>query len=157
MHLPDLYLSSHKLLLKAELYVKVSECVSVLLEDRLFQTQLAAPRHDGHLVFHVETHQVADTQKHLITGPHLGTQKHKTGSHVAFLFYPCTLRWKQTPPLYLSMRINQQQVTHNVSLHPTEDVLTRGRAALSDQEIPAAGEEGLRLLTSQPGMKDAKF
>lgn len=63
----------------------------------------------------------------------------------------------KNPQLYLSVRINQQQVTHNVSLHPTEDVLTRGRAALSDQEIPTAGEEGLRLLTSQPGMRGAKL
>lgn len=82
-------------------------CVSVLLEDRLFQTQLAAPRHDGHLVFHVEAHQVADTQKDLITGPHLGTQKHQTGSHVAFLFYPCTLLWKQTPPPALPVHAHQ--------------------------------------------------
>lgn len=41
------------------------------LQDWLLQTQLTASSHDGPLVFHVEAHQVADTQKHLITGPHL--------------------------------------------------------------------------------------
>lgn len=51
-------------------------CVLVSLQDWLFQTQLAAPRHDGHLVLHVETHQVTNAQEHLITGPHLLTQRH---------------------------------------------------------------------------------
>lgn len=50
------------------------ECVSVNLQDWLFQMQLAVPRNDGHLVLHVETYQVSHTQKHLITGPHLVTQ-----------------------------------------------------------------------------------
>lgn len=53
-----------------------------------------------------------------------------------------------TPQLYLSMRINQQQVAHAASLHTTEYILSRGRAALSDQEIPTTGEEWLRLLSS---------
>lgn len=43
----------------------------VCLQDWLFQAQLAASRNNGHLILHVESHQVANTQKHLITGPHL--------------------------------------------------------------------------------------
>lgn len=39
------------------------------------------------------------------------------------------------------MWINQQQVAHGGSLHTAEYILTRGRAALSDQEIPTTGEE----------------
>lgn len=49
---------------------------------------------------------------------------------------------------YLSMGVNQQQVAHRGSLHATEDVLTGGRAALSDQEIPTTGEERLCLLSA---------
>lgn len=58
-------------------------CVLVSLQDWLFQTQLAASRHDGHLVLHVETHQVTNAQEHLITGPHLLTQRH-TGNGITY-------------------------------------------------------------------------
>lgn len=58
----------------------------------------------------------------------------------------------QTPHPYLSVGIDQQQVPHGGSLHPTEDVLTGGRAALSDQEIPTAGEKWLGLLSPYPGV-----
>ena len=52
-------------------------CVLVSLEDWLLQTQLAASGHDGHLVLHVETHQVTNAQKHLITCSHLLAQKQR--------------------------------------------------------------------------------
>lgn len=57
---------------------------------------------------------------------------------------------------YLPVWIHQQQMSHSGSLHPTKDVLTRGRAAFSDQEIPAAGEERLCLFSVQPGNEIAK-
>lgn len=58
--------------------------------------------------------------------------------------------------LYLSMCVYQQQVACSAALHPAEDVLTRGRAALSDQEVTAAGEQGLCLLSSQPGTQGSQ-
>lgn len=51
-------------------------CVSFFV-NWLFQTQLSTSRHDGHLVFHVETHQMTDAQKQLIAGPCLLTGKHR--------------------------------------------------------------------------------
>lgn len=104
----------------------------------------------------------APSGRHSERPDHGSAPGHTKNTKQAHMWPSCSTRARSSesnPPhqLYLSMRINQQQVTHNVSLHPTEDVLTRGWAALSDQEIPAAGEEGLRLLTSQPGMKDAKL
>lgn len=54
------------------------------------------------------------------------------------------------------MCVDQQQVAHSAPLHPAEDVLTGGRAALSHQEVAAAGEQGLRLLSSQPGSQGSQ-
>lgn len=58
----------------------------VCLQDRLFQAQLAASGNNGHLILHVESHQVANTQKHLITGPHL-VNKWKICLKVAFFLF----------------------------------------------------------------------
>lgn len=133
-------------------------CVLMSLQDWLFQTQLAASRHDGHLVLHVETHQVTDTQKHLIAGPHLVTQTVRIYKlkPAAVLRSTCMRVLNPALQLYLSVWIDQQQVAHGGSLHTTEDILTRGGAALPDQEIPAAGEERLCLLSPQPAMKDTE-
>ena len=73
---------------------------------------------------------------------------------VVISWHACMCTCNTTPQLYLSMWINQQHVTHGGSLHTTEDILTRSRAALSDQEIPATGEEWLRLLSSYPVMEN---
>lgn len=58
--------------------------------------------------------------------------------------------------LHLSACVDQQQVAHCAPLHPAEDVLPGGRAALSHQEVTAAGEQGLRLLASQPGAEGSQ-
>lgn len=73
--------SAPKKLLVWWIYQFQSRMCVLVLHDGLLQEQLAAPRHDGQLVLHVETHQVADTQEHLIMGPHLHThmQKHTCG------------------------------------------------------------------------------
>lgn len=79
------------------------------------------------------------------------TKTHRQRDHIRMVViscHSCMCTCNPTPRLYLSMWINQQHVTHGGSLHTTEDILTRGRAALSDQEIPTTGEEWLRLLSS---------
>lgn len=85
------------------------------------------------------------------------TKTHRQRDHIRMVViscHSCMCTCNPTPRLYLSMWINQQHVTHGGSLHTTEDILTRGRAALSDQEIPTTGEEWLRLLSSYPVMKN---
>lgn len=54
------------------------------------------------------------------------------------------------------MCVDQQQVACCAPLHPAEDVLTGGWAALSHQEVTAAGEQGLCLLSSQPGTEGSQ-
>lgn len=58
--------------------------------------------------------------------------------------------------LHLSMCVDQQQVACCAPLHPAEDVLTGGWAALSHQEVTAAGQQGLCLLSSQPGTEGSQ-
>lgn len=124
-------------------------CVSFFV-NWLFQTQLSASRHDGHLVFHVETHQMTDTQKQLIAGPRLLAGKHRqTELNRVDSCTPRVCSYEsQAQQLYLSVCINQQQVAHCASFHATEYIVTRGWAALSDQEISTTGEEGLCLLST---------
>lgn len=79
-------------------------CV-LMLQDGLLQEQLAAPRHDGQLVLHVEMHQMADTQEHLIMGPHLHTHTH---THTVALHVTSSPSVRPVPtPQALPVRVHQ--------------------------------------------------
>lgn len=90
------------------------------------------------------THLTIETQKII-------NDKLKNCHHSLFTVITCSIS-----NTYLPVRINQQYVSHTPSLHTAENVLTRGRAALSDQEIPAAGEKGLCLFSAHPEIKGRK-
>lgn len=47
------------------------EVCEFVLQDGLFEKELSASGNDGQLIVHVEAHQVADAQEHLILSAHL--------------------------------------------------------------------------------------